>query len=895
MVFLKGAFCLLISLLANACLCYQNIDIKSCHFSDDAASCKFIPSCSRHTTNRPTNKIIFEKSVNKIHEYSLGNCSFFLGNLLELQFNGVEEISSFAFANTQIGPKFIFKIFLDGQGADNLIIKNAAFYNLQLMINAQINVDIRNYKRVTIEDTLIENVKKEENSVISITISGCGEVVLTKSAEIHKLARIHMDKIRKNVTYTLDIAKADKVSIENSTFSDISIFPFSQYSFILREIQYAELADHIFESTRLAYSAKLNLLLEKIASISIGKNLINKLHQLETSEVTVLMQDIGETDSASPATFCIQENFLANVHQSESAIIQINFVKFSYAIRVSRNAFSNIDMNGNSKIQVLLAGLAQNIVFDEKSVNNIELSGGNFEIWLQEHGLKDYNGDKRQQDAVVLFEDYAIWKVYQTQKSYFRISFTNSESLLILRPYSIYEFHRSVFDKDVQLAKNDDSFRTSVVLDVRNSEKFQIELTADNKVPELIEIDTFQPFLFPLKLDQTVSSTSISSRDKGVTNFAEIQREFCHFYKLGDYLSHSQNFAYFSETISNAESSCTSCLFLFLYRNSHKRADFHFAKQHLPECFKNIFYQNLNFQADDSEQLRQSELQKTDKILNKYWQMQKCELLTGMHAITDNLNTEIMEEKLCGKYNTAYNAVKTLLANSKQCSSNSGYIKRMNLVDEQNEGKISSSRYSMFLIIVIFACLALVVVNLVYKKVKNRPLIRININKGFRKLDGQSKLNKNDDNDDNDSYCNYHEFIDEIASCSPDANLNAEKESVAITEKPDEHNAVRTEKQRNKNKSNKMVNYKSIAQTIKALNKSSCKYEKLEKSKNLKDVATYTVKFTNEKTPKSTNVIFDIRNGTRSLETANETASGNSENPMRLKLNPFDDVKPEDV
>lgn len=190
---------------------------------------------------------------------------------------------------------------------------------------------------------------------------------------------------------------------------------------IIRYVNSLYIDDQLFHSLLIGIYAKFNLLIQNVNHIHLGNNLFLGLEQAEYSEFYFQLNKIGRSSSFNDnyevddkvgytmtsqentfyasyyeddamyedendlqVWFCLPEGLFKNVKQSESSSAQFHFIQMTMSINVATDSFTGIQMNQNSKVQVLFESIEGHIIFDAKSVHLITLSEGTFEIWIED-------------------------------------------------------------------------------------------------------------------------------------------------------------------------------------------------------------------------------------------------------------------------------------------------------------------------------------------------------------------------------------------------------------------------------------------------------------------------------------------------------------------------------
>lgn len=304
---------------------------------------------------------------------------------------------------------------------------------------------------------------------------------------------------------------------------------------------------------------------------------------------------------------------------------------------------------------------------DSKSIDLIRLSDGIFELWIENHrqlildkGNRQKNKPnkfnakdsvtksasqsplrlmKKSRNTYLKLNDLAFNKIFLSSRSLFRIGYINSDSLFIINPKALNGFHN-----DEMTSNNGEDYRTKVSFEIKQSPNIHFDFVSQQDLvsneedlshfPKLIEIDGYEPIMSSTQDTKSFTQSEIITR----------QQEFCRYfklrpliaplkYKLPNAVFSANNFVYFSEPIKMfakqanipQANQCTSCLFIYLYRTIHRRHDFYFIKDHLPQCFINLHFGTNLYLVYKKESIKTIE-----QSFIKYWAQLNCEKITGL-------------------------------------------------------------------------------------------------------------------------------------------------------------------------------------------------------------------------------------------------------------------------
>ena len=171
----------------------------------NSLTCRSIPSCSGRdaaNTQRILSKytrVIFDLE----NKYSLGpvgtfyNCSFGWSSQITLDFKNIRLVNKYAFDQIKVAKNVRLSIRFDGSGLNlakassgaggvntqNLLIRSDAFRNAELSKNAQLSVEITNYKSVYLQDILVDSTLQDETSELSLSVRNCDQLVVKNKKE----------------------------------------------------------------------------------------------------------------------------------------------------------------------------------------------------------------------------------------------------------------------------------------------------------------------------------------------------------------------------------------------------------------------------------------------------------------------------------------------------------------------------------------------------------------------------------------------------------------------------------------------------------------------------------------------------------------------------------------
>ena len=702
-----------------------NVNVNTCvavHGKASTVRCHSIPSCTQQSFNvlrgGGFNKIIFDlPNTFKLEAYTFENCNFSWSSQIELEFRNIKQISEFAFANLLIDSNTRVSVKLepgDLNKARNLIIKKNAFKNMQLNAKSQFLLEISNYKQVIVQDSLIETILQKENSAIHLSIHDVDEVTFSVRNSSQTSTK-DLNTFVHNRTYSLLVNNVNSFSLERGLYTALRLSPYSMVSFKIKSLFRLRIAEAAFEYLKLSAFSQFELIVQGVSWASVGSKMFNELNQAAYSSLYLQLDQIGKASTGSKQRspddyydyydeepmeewFCVPENLFQNVVQSESAVAKIHLTNFhEVSISVSSMAFNHLELSENSRFQVIFSDVKGHIVMDKKAFDFIRVAEGIFEVWIENHRQsQSVKGNKQSFSNPKSFgsllknvghtylklNDQAFNKVFLSARSYFHLSFINSDSIFLINPASLNGFHE---DSLSTVSRGEQDERTKILIDLNESDNFRFEFLSEqalvdnqqdlNYLPRVIEIEQYTPSLSILSRDGTIDLTrsmqslSFDSNRTRLSNTDLIRSnsylisEFCRFYKLRPLMAQfkfkisqvldSSYLVYFSEPVSLSSeyehknvkqpALCSSCLFIYLYRTVHRREDFYFVKDHLPSCFLNLHYENNMYFSTLKSQAEQLEaIAKIEQGFVKYWHLMNCAHITGIEDVFQYENNEML-------------------------------------------------------------------------------------------------------------------------------------------------------------------------------------------------------------------------------------------------------------
>ena len=306
-------------------------------------------------------------------------------------------------------------------------------------------------------------------------------------------------------------------------FSIVNLFKidaYSVFSVLIRYVHTCFLAESAFDGLQLAAFSQFNFIVENANSVSLGRNLLNRIQLGPSSNFLFQLDQIGEkvpykenlsknemyddnyedndyNDYGNFNTvkwFCVPEGFIHALELSESAIAQVHFTQFDCPIFIDSKAFDELQLNENSKFQILVDNLNSHLVLSPKAINLVRISDGMFEFWIENHKQnQNARGNskniylskasslielfQKSRHTYVKLSDDAFSQIFLGSRSLFRLGFSNSDSVFSLSPKAINSFHEDRF-----VTNMDPDYRTKISIELKNSENFRFESSTFLKV-----------------------------------------------------------------------------------------------------------------------------------------------------------------------------------------------------------------------------------------------------------------------------------------------------------------------------------------------------------------------------------------------------------------------------
>jgi len=644
------------------------------------------------------------------------------------------------------------------------------------------------------------------------------------------------------------------IELSNDLFNTLLLGTHAQFNLLIQNVQHIVFGKNMFHSVQQHQSSVFYFQLDQIlTSTSLADSNEDDYSDYYEDDDALQQQTTTEqADKSKPNWLCLPQGLFYNVQHHELAVTQIHFTNINHSISVSSDAFKEIKLSENSKFQILFQNLSENVVLNENAISLIKLSDGIFEVWIENHQLEPVAQSGSSRQTVKSFEmmENAVNKVYMTSRSFFRFGFTNSSAILMLNSNSFNAFHVDNYDilfkydnKNSQNNNNNKAseYRTKIEFEIDESDyvlyDFKPVLEDDESerydtftinLPKLIELDGYKP-LFDVFSDVNAVSNTQKSKSSQVENRKRLE-EFCKFHKLKSFMhsvkanqaKQTDNMIYFAEaqrlvdadteqTADSSQVECSSCLFIYLYADLHKRVDFMHLKEHLPKCFLNLhFKNNVNLHSLSNENERQKALAEIESSFNTYWTRMNCPLVSGGLQTPwtnelNELNSQGFIEANCQTTSDFYQKLKLMrqmntkrfssLVCSKPTSSNGTVVDRNKLIldrlrehekaDDEQVQRVQSANANgalvhstMFTVLIMIVSIGFIVFLVLKYRRPEQPCVRLSFSPKSlcTRFNTVAKFNKiaKDDVDQHNSFddLNAYEYDDEFEMISA-SNENA--------------------------------------------------------------------------------------------------------------------------
>lgn len=160
-------------------------------------TCRSIPTCNDRDVAKVLSKytrVVFdlENKFSIDQESNFFNCTFGWSSQITLDFKNIRLVNKYAFEQVKVAKGVRLSIRFDGGGLNlvktsentqKLLIRAEAFRNVELSRNAQLSVEIVNYKSVYVQDILVDSVSQDETSEVNLSVRNCDRLIVKNKNE----------------------------------------------------------------------------------------------------------------------------------------------------------------------------------------------------------------------------------------------------------------------------------------------------------------------------------------------------------------------------------------------------------------------------------------------------------------------------------------------------------------------------------------------------------------------------------------------------------------------------------------------------------------------------------------------------------------------------------------
>lgn len=279
----------------------NKLEDHDCFESRDDPSiltCRTIPDCSKTRTiltYKHYKTIVFDlENRNTLSSRSFYNCSFDFS--LNIHFKNVKLLSSYSFDSIKVTSGQILNIKLDGSGLNldkkssqsKLFVNKLAFNNVVLESNAKLNILIKNYERLFIRDTLVENMlwqnmfseininvnnvdlvwfKSKSDRVVDVQLD-LDDAERRKELESSDSKPVNLDPnahyISNNLSYSLLINNVNDLVFDPSVYANVQVNAYSNFNVVIKMVKNVFMNSSLFDSLMLGFYSRFVLLYSSI-------------------------------------------------------------------------------------------------------------------------------------------------------------------------------------------------------------------------------------------------------------------------------------------------------------------------------------------------------------------------------------------------------------------------------------------------------------------------------------------------------------------------------------------------------------------------------------------------------------------------------------------------------
>lgn len=254
--------------------------------NSSALLCRSIPDCSRSSgatgSFRKYKTIIFDlENESTIRSRAFYNCSF--EYTLTLHFKAVQRVASYAFDSVSVARGQVLNVKFDGTGLNldktstqsRLVVSRNAFNNIVLASKAKLDVFVKNYERAHIRDTLVANMKwQNENSEININVNNVDlvwfrpkddananngkddDLKMSDNMPVNFRGDSAAHFAANNISYSLLVDNANQVVFDSRVFANLQVNLYSDFTVFVQMAKSVFFNASLFDSLMLGFYSR---------------------------------------------------------------------------------------------------------------------------------------------------------------------------------------------------------------------------------------------------------------------------------------------------------------------------------------------------------------------------------------------------------------------------------------------------------------------------------------------------------------------------------------------------------------------------------------------------------------------------------------------------------------
>lgn len=171
----------------------------------------------------------------------------------------------------------------------------------------------------------------------------------------------------------MSVSSTDSVHLSSTVFQHLQITPYSSFFIAIRYVLQCRFEPNSFEQLQLGDFVHFSLLIESADSVYLGIDLFAYLNQATGSQFSFQLDQVGMSadtvndyedyyeaydteyepiDKEAADWFCIPSGLFKNAQLAQSAVAMVQLSRFESSISVSGQAFNDIELGDNAKLQV---------------------------------------------------------------------------------------------------------------------------------------------------------------------------------------------------------------------------------------------------------------------------------------------------------------------------------------------------------------------------------------------------------------------------------------------------------------------------------------------------------------------------------------------------------------